>query len=397
MKKRLLITSVVAGLVAAVGVPLAVMALPTGPSCTVDDSGGADYLTIQAAVSDPVCSTIKVFAGNYTENVIISRSLTLKGAKAGVSVVGRILPSAAESNVTSSGDSQVFDVRAMNVTIDGFAVSNPGHGLGILVKTAGNGTVIKNNIVEGIGGSSYSPNTVGIYLERGPDNVKIEKNRISNIQSGPSAQGILVGDSTSTDPAENVRIINNEIKNISSTKGAYGIIVNNGATSASSPNTSYATVSILGNAIHDLTGGWDTAIGLEGSTPRAIVKNNTISNLLGVTPAKVAVHFEDNPFFFLANVSRNSLDVGSAAAGIYVDPALTSTYVGLKATGTCNWWGKADGPQGIPPAVASGTGSLVSLGVDFNPWLKSSDLSGKCGNDDHHDDNDHHVDHENDN
>ena len=397
MKTKLLITGVVAGLVTAVALPLAVMALPTGPSCTVDDSGGADYLTIQAAVSDPVCSTIKVFAGNYIENVVIARSLTIKGAKAGVNVAGRTLPSAAESNVTGLNDSQVFDVRAKNVTIDGFAITNPSHGIGVLIKTAGKDSEIKNNIIDSIGGPSYSPNTVGIYLENGPDNVKIERNRISNIQSTPSAQGILVGDSTSTDPAENVRIINNEIKNILSTRGAYGINVNNGATSASSPNTSYTTVSILGNAIHDLTGGWDTAIGLEGSTPRAIVKNNTISRLLGVTPFKLAVHFEDNPFFFLANISRNSLDVGSAAAGIFVNPDLSSAYAGLSANGTCNWWGKSDGPRGYAPLVTSGTGSVVTAGVDFNPWLKSSDLNGKCGNDDHHDDNDHHVDRENDN
>ena len=51
-------------------------------TCTVDDSGGADYLTIQDAVDDATCTTINVATGYYEENIVITRSLTLVGAGA---------------------------------------------------------------------------------------------------------------------------------------------------------------------------------------------------------------------------------------------------------------------------------------------------------------------------
>ena len=43
----------------------------------------AAHPMIQSAVSDPGCDPINVAPGPYTENVIISRSLTLNGAQAG--------------------------------------------------------------------------------------------------------------------------------------------------------------------------------------------------------------------------------------------------------------------------------------------------------------------------
>ena len=55
---------------------------PHGPmaTCTVDDDGGADYTTVQDAVDDATCTTINVAAGEYVENVVITRNLTLVGA-----------------------------------------------------------------------------------------------------------------------------------------------------------------------------------------------------------------------------------------------------------------------------------------------------------------------------
>jgi uncharacterized repeat protein (TIGR01451 family) len=41
---------------------------------------------------------------------------------------------------------------------------------------------------------------------------------------------------------------------------------------------------------------------------------------------------------------------------------------------TCNWWGSASGPGPVGP----GTGSPVTTGVDFAPWLPSANLDGPC-------------------
>lgn len=43
----------------------------------------AGYATIQAAIDDPACDTIIVAAGSYSENLIITRSVTIQGAVTG--------------------------------------------------------------------------------------------------------------------------------------------------------------------------------------------------------------------------------------------------------------------------------------------------------------------------
>lgn len=389
-KKLKLAVAVVVLAVSAValGVSGRVQAVMGGPTCNVP----ADYPTIQAAVSDAGCTTVKVAPGSYIENVIITHSLALKGAKAGVNVSGRSAAGPNESTVTGTTDTPAFTVNAANVTIDGFSVTNPNHGLGITVKTAGNNTAIKNNIVDNIGNSSYPANGVGIYLELGPDNVRLADNRISNVQSVKSAQGVLVGDSTSGNPSLDIHINGNLISGITSpSKGAYGIQLNNGSSTAPSA-TGYTTGRITKNTIKNLSGHWIHAIGLEGDTPNIVVKNNIISNLNGATPDKVAVWFEDNIFFFTADVNRNSLDVGASAYGIAVHPALTGLYPTLNVDGICNWWGNKNDPGLVGP----GSGSLVGPGVNYSPWLKSSNLNGQCGDKNHdgHDDKDKRIDHD---
>ena len=52
---------------------------------TVDDSGGADFTTIQAAVNAASPGdTILVAAGTYTQLVTVNKPLVLLGAQAGV-------------------------------------------------------------------------------------------------------------------------------------------------------------------------------------------------------------------------------------------------------------------------------------------------------------------------
>lgn len=385
MKLKLVTTGIVTASAIGLAVGGRALAVVGGPTCNVP----TDYSTIQAAVNDNGCTTIKVAAGTYSENVTIGRSLTLKGSKAGSNVDNRTAAGPNESTVNGTvADSPVFTVNAANVTIDGFSVTNPDHGLGIDVKTAGDNAIIKNNIVDGLGNSVYSANTVGVYLELGPDNVKVNDNRISHVQSGPSAQGVLVGDSTSNNPSLGVVLDDNTITDITSTaKGAYGIQLNNG----SKPTASgYTTAKVTDNTIKNLNGvGWVHAIGLEGDTPNIVVRGNTISNLVSPSANKVAVWFEDNVFFFTGEVNQNSLDVGSTAAGIAVNPALTTLYPTLSVDGTCNWWGNKNGPG----LVASGSGSLVTTGVDYKPWSKSARLNkGNCDGD-HHDFNDSHSGH----
>jgi len=97
---------------------------------------------IQSAVSDPGCDPINVAPGPYTENVIISRSLTLNGAQPSNAVAGRTFGGLGESTVIG-----MITIQAANVTIDGFSLTNPNQSTGILIKTAGSGALIVNNII----------------------------------------------------------------------------------------------------------------------------------------------------------------------------------------------------------------------------------------------------------
>lgn len=361
-----------------------------GPVCNVP----ADYATIQAAEDEAACATIKVAAGTYTENVVIDRKVNLKGAKAGTPYWTRTFGSASESKISGK-----VTVQAADVTVDGFSLTNPDQGFGILVKTAGNNAVIKNNIMDTVGAITYldSGGTQAIYLENGPDNVKILRNKINNVQSDRSAKAIYIGDSTAADPSLDIRIDSNSISNVVSNRGAYGVHVNNGS-STSPTAVGFTTLKVRSNKISTLTGSWVHAVGLEGETPNAVVKFNSISNLTDINPAPIAdaagVFFEANPAFYTAQVNRNDLAVGTDNFGIALHPSLLAVYQvsNLSVDGECNWWGAKNGPGAGTGSVGTGSGSRVTSNVDYKPWQKSSNLNKGCGDKNHHDWDDHHGD-----
>jgi hypothetical protein len=335
----------------------------------------ADAATISGAVAAAAPGdTIRVCPGTYAEHVVVTKPLTLRGARAGQIYAARTFGAPSESTVSGS-----FTVQAPRVTIDGFSLSNLAGALGIVVKTAGDEARIANNIISGIGSVTQTGNVTGVYLELGPDRVTIVANRIANLVSRPTAHGILVGDSTSLDPSLDVTIAGNLIEDVVSVgavaaepRGAYGVQVNNGAN-----GTGYATVTVFGNVIRRLTGGWAHAIGLEGPTPGASIVGNAISRIVDVTPIAgvqdaVAVFFEDNPYFPSATVNYNNFDVTDQAAGIAVHAVLAP--MGDMVDGRCNWWDSWTGPSG----EGAGLGAKVSEHVDYAPWLLTPAPFGRC-------------------
>jgi len=161
---------------------------------TVNDDGGADYTTIQAAINAANSGdVIDVAAGTYYENVEINKKLTVQGAGKENTIIDG-----------SSGNPAV-NITSSNVTLDGFE---------IIGKTAGNdvfavqlngsdncivknndltatrsifiydsdNNLIENNIIDAYatdGGSPY-----GIWLYMGSDNNEINENTISSDEAG---------------------------------------------------------------------------------------------------------------------------------------------------------------------------------------------------------------------
>lgn len=366
------------------------------------DCPGAQFNTIQAAViAAAPGDVIQVCAGTYNENVNVPAAkvgLTINGAQAGFPHAGRVFASPAESTVRGvalPAGTAVFTVNAPNVTLDGFSVSNPGTGgtaFGITIRGGADGALVTNNIIDTVTApASTGSGGHGVYIENSttagvlaPDNVVISDNRINNIQGGRSTKGILIGVNNGSNPSLNVVIEGNEITNIvSNISGAYGISVANPASSTSG----VTGLSIRDNTISDLIGGtgvtcppsgtpptvpatcgWVHAIGLEGNTPGAVVRDNVISNLTGTTADKAAVFFQNNSSIATVAVNDNDFNVAPPVFGIN----LHSTQTGGPVNGTCNFWGNASGPGPAGP----GTGALVHPSVDYTPWQTAPE--GPC-------------------
>ena len=117
------------------------IAAPEPKTWYVDDDGGADFTTIQAAV-DAASSgeTIVVKDGTYTENVLVDKPLVIRTENGPENVT-----------VTAAApEKPVFDVDADAATVEGFAVRGPTneHIAGIEIVGFDNCIVRKNDCAE---------------------------------------------------------------------------------------------------------------------------------------------------------------------------------------------------------------------------------------------------------
>ena len=94
-------------------------------SATTAGWGITHFSSIQNAITAASSGdTIQVAEGTYSENITISKSLTLLGANAGVKATGSVRGSGESLlNGTGGSSSVVVRVTANNVTIDGFAIN----------------------------------------------------------------------------------------------------------------------------------------------------------------------------------------------------------------------------------------------------------------------------------
>nr|QNO54848.1 hypothetical protein PAHOCELH_00009 [Methanosarcinales archaeon ANME-1 ERB7] len=128
-----------------------------GTVITVDDSDGADYTMIQEAVDNAGSGyTIKVFSGNYSEHVVIDKSLKLIGENKDTTII------------VGGGNGSCAHVTADKVEISGFTIMNCFEGVYVELSK---GIIIDNNII--------SDNFDGIYLVNSDSNT-ITHNVITN-------------------------------------------------------------------------------------------------------------------------------------------------------------------------------------------------------------------------
>jgi nitrous oxidase accessory protein NosD len=326
-----------------------------GPVCNVP----TDYSTIQAAVSEPGCTTVNVAAGTYHEQVEITKKLTLNGAQQGVDARTRSGGPSTESIITDACGPVV--VKADEVTINGFTIegatgseptcfhagiwTNPGFygGQG--------GTQILDNIIQ--------DNTEGIYLNNGTIPAKVQNNLIQNNNNpGPSE-----GDGIYSEFIANALVESNEFTGDAEASmvaigggAAHNITVSNNQLVGSG----HESIDFIGVADSTISGNTSigstasTTIDLFGEDTAITVDGNILAN--GVRGIQV-----EDPFGVAPNAAitanRNCIQ-GNTAAGLEED---AGGYVPLPNSldATNNWWGSPSGPT-----IASNPGGTGDKIID---------------------------------
>ncbi len=327
----------------------------SGPGPAGADCANPDFSTIHDAVNASVAgSTILVCAGNYPENVTINKSLTLKGAQAGVDARTRSVPAASESLV-AGGSANPFTINggATADTIDGFTLTHSGSSAGIGT-FAGSNHLFQDNIISGdtyaINGS-YQDSTlfqnrvensdIGFEANTAPhiDGVTVSSNRFVNI-AGPNGYAVHFI-STGVDPHTGVVVKNNQDVNgsgnfvvLDNTDGARvtdNTVTNNGASAIFFGGSNDNTL-ISGNRISGATSAIRLTTLFHSGDP-----NDNLTVTGNVLNANTRGLFADSDAITSRlEVHGNSI-AGNTTAGIESGSS-------LPVDATNNWWGCNAGP-----------------------------------------------------
>ena len=174
-------------------------------TCTVDDNGPADYVTIQAAIDDSNCEPIAIAAGTYIENLIITRAVTLQGADSTTTLIdGNMLSHVIDIMVLGGPEVTITDLTIQNGRAD--------KGAGIYAGTSVtlNNVVITQNIATDYGG--------GIYVSDGP--LILDNSIIIDNEAGLGGGGI---DNRFDSVISNSEILNNRTTSPNINQGGAGI------------------------------------------------------------------------------------------------------------------------------------------------------------------------------
>lgn len=367
------------------------------------------YSTIQAAVNAASAgAVITVDAGTYPEQVVVTKSLTLKGAQAGVDARNgsRITGSASETVVTGalSGSfrTSAFSIKASDVTIDGFTVQGETNqdtstGAGIVIAPKMSGTHIFNNVIQnnvsGIflaNNSSTDPAIIqynlfrnnnnagsdggrGIYTDQGISggnltNVTIDSNAFINNRGGNSTttlEAACAFEASVVNAQSNIRVTNN-------------VMDHNGKAVLFFNTTG---ITITGNYVTDTLDQYSGTLRFEGNNHNVTIDYNTVYDNTGPAVAVDSKGVPGDSSGFVVNY--NNFYGNSFAYGSHLSVVINGNTYDGPFNAQYNWWGNASGPGGDGPGTGDtiyGEGHVVSGsqwyttsgGTEtFSPWATS--------------------------
>ena len=402
----------------------------TGSDAGACTSPGSPCLTVNHAISlSADGDTVNVAAGTYAENVVVNKSLTLRGANATISAGVTPGSRGAESIVkTIRTDVGGVGTTVRTVTIAGFKVDPQGDaailgGSNTLVQLRGAGTggttTVTNNVISG---GSYFPNCnvlgcatpgsqmayKGIQITSGA--ASITNNRIQNLRygvqltqtagagavptvgsvtgnviTGVSIQGIGLG-GASGQQQPGATISGNNIDAVGNTAGPGAIVISNGGNS------------ITGNTFNTLGSGVYMSLCKKFSTQNNTVSNNTFTN----APIVIEPSYDGGQC--ITGTSGDTEGSGSWVAGgghfdgfsahgnnltgasteLFAD-SLSRWSANIPVTAgpidvSCNYWDSATGPTN--PSNPGGTGRVMTSSIApgpvfaYKPWNISA--GGAC-------------------
>jgi len=377
-------------------------AIPALAQVTNVDTGET-FATIQAAIDDSNTkngNTITVDAGTYNEHVRITKSITLKGAQAGVdprpSVGGR---TGAETVLDAQeASAYVIQIAAANVTINGFTITG---GTGDMVEESASAdnllfqhNILYDNLATAGDEAVQIKYSTGVTIEynyaynivqdafnlSSSSNGYVQYNEAHDIYSVNA--GIYCYDAT------NISIIGNLLYNVPNNDGIKLGDSGDGSTGGSvSENTVYncaedgitvyaSNVSVLNNLIHTCSSE-NGALYLYGAD-NSVVQGNVVrdSNAIGILIHNSTGVSVQNNRIYGNNDSDDTKYAGSAGIWITDSGSVSvlqgneirdNAFLNLKWNGTGsidasgNWWGSDD------PAVVAAF--LDTSNVDFSPIL----------------------------
>jgi len=374
-----------------------------------------DYPTIQAAVDAAIAGDIILVAsGTYYENMVIAKSLTLKGAGSDITIID------------GGGKGTGVEITADNVNINGFTIRNSGDGIhlhmcngatvsdnkitlnkndGIWIETSNSNTIRGNTIT--------SNNLCGIFMEDSSGNT-ISNNAItSNVY-----EGVYLYDSSDNTVSGNTITLHdnwaaislesssgNTISNNTMLSNRFGISLyedSNGNTIVGNTilNSEYVGVELFysgdntfyhNNFINNsdqvypsLTNAWDN--GVEGNYWSDYNETDADSNGIGDVPYEIDTPNKDN--YPLMNPYDKTNPIADAGPDQLVVKGTTVTFDGSESTdnldivnyGIVNymWTFTDNAPQVLTGAKANYTFGNIG---NFSVTLNVSDYSGNWDTD----------------
>jgi nitrous oxidase accessory protein NosD len=344
------------------------------------------YPTIEDAVTAASAgATINVDPGVYNEFVHVDKTLTIRGAQAGVNASDGSRGGADESVVRGEGlspgeRSSAFLIDADNVILDGFTVqddtSDSLFGAGVVIAPLRSGTHILNNIVQS--------NVSGLYLANASDaqqaQIRFNLFQSNNNEGNNSGRGIYTDGGVSGGLLTNVWIDSNTF--INNTGGAaaapdfqaaigleaqgagkqFNIAITNNVMRDNGKGVLAFNVTNLDIEGNRITGSIDegsAALRFEGGNVGVNIACNTITDNHGAA-VRISQRFNAPDTGFTIN--ENNF-VHNVEGGLIIE---SGGYDGhLDATG--NYWGSSFGPGGDGPGFGDAVDS-ADADVDFSNW-----------------------------